>query len=650
MNVTFCAYDKPNYVGGPNAWLRRLLPDLRRLGVQSRVLFITTGAPPEECPTVSLLRQQGFDCPAVLWPRYTEDRVGWILKELAANPPDVFVPNLMVSAYYAGRWAREAEIPTVGVLHSDDAFHGGLLSEFVFGSKPFRLSALVCVSKFLEESVIGQQPHDTVVSRIPYGVPLSQGRAQPPNGKLRLMYVGRLVEEQKRIAEVTRALCQVAREISGTEAVIYGEGPEARRVKEIIATEGRGLPVEFAGRVDNTLMEGHLIQGHALALLSDYEGLPIALMEAMACGVVPICLQTRSGVGELVEHGVTGLSVRDREKDFIAAVQKLRQEPSLWKQLSSAARAKIASGYTTELAATKWKDLFIRLQQSSGPRATLAVSGDLSLPPVHPALAREDKRKPSAFVMLARRLLSRARNLKNRLATGGSPAGQASERLYPSLFSNRYYHLRLLRQRMEFVSGEYLPKKERSVLVDLGCGTMPYRPIFEKYVADYIGVDLMRNEAADSYADSNGQTSLADATADVVLSTQVLEHVQAPTSYLKECHRLLKPAGILILSTHGHWIYHPDPVDLWRWTGEGLKKTIIEAGFQVIDFHGLMGLAAMGSYFLQDGLARKIPRRLRPFFFLTMQAVTLMADTFHSSRERSLDASVFVVVARKIDA
>jgi hypothetical protein len=55
----------------------------------------------------------------------------------------------------------------------------------------------------------------------------------------------------------------------------------------------------------------------------------------------------------------------------------------------------------------------------------------------------------------------------------------------------------------------------------------------------------------------------------------------------------------------------------------------------------------MGSYFLQDGLSRKVPRRLRPFFFLTMQLLAMGADKFHSARQRSLDASVFVVVARK---
>jgi glycogen synthase len=227
------------------------------------------------------------------------------------------------------------------------------------------------------------------------------------------MYVGRLVEEQKRITEVTRALCRVVREVSETEAVIYGEGPEAPKVKEIISTEGRGLPVRFAGRIDNDLMQDHLAQGHALVLLSDYEGLPVALMEAMACGVVPICLQTRSGVGELVEQGVTGLLVRDRANDFIAAVRKLRREPLLWQRLSSAARAKIEDDYTNELAAEKWKDLFTRLQQSSGRPLALAVPRQLGLPPLHPSLAREDRRRPAIPVMIVRGIKMAARVLRD---------------------------------------------------------------------------------------------------------------------------------------------------------------------------------------------------------------------------------------------
>jgi hypothetical protein len=105
--------------------------------------------------------------------------------------------------------------------------------------------------------------------------------------------------------------------------------------------------------------------------------------------------------------------VRDRANDFIAAVQKLRQEPLLWKRLSSAARAKIEGGYTNEQAAEKWKDLFTRLQQNAGPRSTLAVPGHLGLPPLRPSLAREDSRRPAIFVMIPRKIKTAARVLRD---------------------------------------------------------------------------------------------------------------------------------------------------------------------------------------------------------------------------------------------
>src|SRR5262249_16707056 len=144
----------------------------------------------------------------IRWPEYSEQRIRWILTRLAADPPDVFVPNLMVPAYYASRWVRAAGVPTVGVLHSDDAFHRALLWVFVFGRPPYCLSALVCVSRFLEQSVQAQRPPETVVWRLPCGTPLAQQLTHAPRESLRIAYVGRLVEEQKRITDVTRALCR----------------------------------------------------------------------------------------------------------------------------------------------------------------------------------------------------------------------------------------------------------------------------------------------------------------------------------------------------------------------------------------------------------------------------------------------------------
>jgi colanic acid/amylovoran biosynthesis glycosyltransferase len=416
MKVTFCAHDHANYVNGPNVWMRRLLPALCGYGVQPRVLFITWSA--EECPTVLSLRRQGINCREIYRPQYTEQRVHWVVDRLAEDPPDVFVPNLMVPAYYAGRWVRKAGIPTVGVLHSDDAFYRGLLSEFVFGADTYQLSALVCVSKFLEQAVLSQRPDRVLVRRIPYGAPLPQRVARKPNGKLRVAYVGRLVEQQKHISEVTRALCRAISQVVNTEGVIYGEGPARPAIEQILREQAEGLPVHMGGRVDSDQIQDRLLECHALALLSDYEGLPISVMEAMACGVVPICLRMRSGVPELIEDGVTGLLVRDREGDFVAAVRRLREEPGLWERLSRAARAKIEADYSDEACAALWESFLRELHSTTRPNRALRIPHRVTLPSIHPALAREDHRRPPLYRLFLQRSRRAAGRIKRQFLGG----------------------------------------------------------------------------------------------------------------------------------------------------------------------------------------------------------------------------------------
>ncbi|MEM3554788.1 MAG: glycosyltransferase family 4 protein [Candidatus Hadarchaeum sp.] len=226
---------------------------------------------------------------------------------------------------------------------------------------------------------------------------------------MRLVYTGRLVEEQKRVSDLTRAFCRVVCEVPHTEAVIYGGGPAEAAVKQIISVEGKGLPVYFAGRIDSDQVQEHLLAAHVLVLLSDYEGLPISLMEAMACGVVPVCLRVRSGIPELVEDGITGLLVDDRGDAFISAVRRLREDPYLWERLSRAARAKVEASYSNEVCAMHWGELLRDLWKRAKPRP-LSVPKRFSLPPVHAGLAREDQRQLptiSLAIQKARRLAGR---------------------------------------------------------------------------------------------------------------------------------------------------------------------------------------------------------------------------------------------------
>jgi colanic acid/amylovoran biosynthesis glycosyltransferase len=391
VRVTFCSYDKPNTVGGPVTWIRRLLPDLQARGIDVNCLFLihcgTSG------PAVEALRRREIPISAIECPPYIEDQVEWILRELQSDPPDVFVPNLVLAGLVASRWVRAAGIPTVGVIHSDDSYYRGVLDEFVFGKETSRLDAVVCVSREIEKQVIEKNDVGVTVRAIPCGVPIPPHRVQRDPARLRLAYVGRLADEQKRITDLTRAFCRVTREVPGIEALIVGEGPDKSKVERVIADEHNDR-VTLSEPVDVDRVQTLLLERDVIVLLSDYEGLPIALMEGMACGCVPITLKVRSGIPELVENEKTGLIVEDRDGGFTDAVRRLRNDPSLWEALSTRGRTKIEDGYSRGLCADMWKELLTSIGAHGRPRRAISVPTRMRILHRNPALDMEHQMKP----------------------------------------------------------------------------------------------------------------------------------------------------------------------------------------------------------------------------------------------------------------
>jgi glycosyltransferase involved in cell wall biosynthesis len=265
-------------------------------------------------------------------------------------------------------------------IHSDGPEYWAALDAF---QPSQHLGQLVCVSHYLSQQIKTntENPEPLV---IPYGVAIPSNTARFNSAPFRVLYCGRLQEEQKRIGLVMEVLIKACRQDRRLEATVVGDGLLSE-CQHMVAEAGCLNRINFTGRVNPASINEILSSHQAILLMSDYEGLPVALLEAMAIGVVPVVRAIPSGIPEIVHSEQTGLLVSENPDQAAEALIRLANEEDLWRFCSQNARKLIMNSFNSMGCFQDWTDLVQNLHERSNPAYPIQLNPVL-MQDLHPIL------------------------------------------------------------------------------------------------------------------------------------------------------------------------------------------------------------------------------------------------------------------------
>jgi SAM-dependent methyltransferase len=134
----------------------------------------------------------------------------------------------------------------------------------------------------------------------------------------------------------------------------------------------------------------------------------------------------------------------------------------------------------------------------------------------------------------------------------------------------------------------------RGMLLDMGCGNIPYYEIYKDLVDGNLCVDwensLHKNPFLDQLVDLNEKVPLESETFDTILLTDVLEHIAEPQLLMSEIARLLKPDGKVLIAVPFLYCLHEQPHDYYRYTEHALRRFCTNNDLTVISLTAYGGV------------------------------------------------------------
>lgn len=166
----------------------------------------------------------------------------------------------------------------------------------------------------------------------------------------------------------------------------------------------------------------------------------------------------------------------------------------------------------------------------------------------------------------------------------------------------------------EFVKRAAATLKKTDRMLDAGAGNGLYRHLFDhtQYEsADFCQVQKGYDKKIDYVCDLRA-IPVEEGRYDLVLFTQVLNHVTDPLAVARELRRVLKPGGTVWLTCGFSYQECEQPYDFYRYTQFGLRHVLTEAGFEIVELKQLEGYTGTASYQIASA-ANWLPRAPRHY-------------------------------------
>lgn len=160
-------------------------------------------------------------------------------------------------------------------------------------------------------------------------------------------------------------------------------------------------------------------------------------------------------------------------------------------------------------------------------------------------------------------------------------------------------------------------------LLDIGCGTKPYKNLFnvEQYDGlEYDTPEYRANKNAEYFYDGKN-FPFENESYDNAISNEVFEHVFNPDEFLKEINRIMKMNGKLLMTVPFVWDEHEPPYDFARYTSFGLKYLIEKHGFEIIEHRKSMNNLGVVFQLMNDYIYKKLMKSNKFFNHLLVNSL-----------------------------